>query len=240
MRDELERPSLRRDDWVAVGAVTLIVLFGVVIFLLVRLPWFARWREAPYLNAMSAIASAATAVFTLAAAIVTGVYVALTYLLWRQNQRSQQTVLMQQLMVEYDGLRDAIRDIREWFKESAGAGVDPVHRFEAETEGDVWSEKVEYVDDARFRVSRYFVRIRKLALAGFLDRRIIAMALGPDAMDVFLVLVDPLDQVIHERAYGYANITDREFFQAVVRDHGELAGCARGDASRPQRGRLAL
>jgi heme/copper-type cytochrome/quinol oxidase subunit 2 len=45
---------------------------------------------------------------TVLAFAAAGVYVVLTYLLWRQNHRAKQAVLMQQLMVEYDGLRDHI------------------------------------------------------------------------------------------------------------------------------------
>jgi hypothetical protein len=163
-------------------------------------------------------------VATLLAFVAASWYVRLTQLLWRETQRTNQANLMQQLMVEYDGLRDSVITIQEWYRESASAGVDPLQRFDEATAVDDVDYAVERVDDARFRVSRFFVKIRKLSLAGFLERRIIVLALNRAPMaDVFLSLVDPLDQVISARVYGRTNVTDREFFGGLIRDFETLS-----------------
>lgn len=155
-------------------------------------------------------------VATMLAFAAAGIYVVLTYLLWRQNHRANQAVLMQQLMVEYDGLRDSIRTLQRWYMESASSGVDAVGRFGDAISVDFVASEVEAVDDARFAVSRFFVKIRKLCIAGFLERRIVILALGRAAMEnVFLSLVDPLDRVKAEGKYGKV---DRDFFSDLVRD----------------------
>lgn len=154
---------------------------------------------------------------TMLAVVVAGVYAYLTYLFWRQSVCSNQTVLMQQLMVEYDSLRESRTIVQQWYRESASVGVDPVQRFEEATAVDDLPYPVERVDDARFAVSRFFVKIRKLSRAGFLEPRIIVMALGRGAMeDMFLGLVDPLDQVVTRRMLGKRSIADRDFFAALV------------------------
>lgn len=160
-------------------------------------------------------------VATVLASLIAGVYVVLTYLLWRQNHRATQAVLMQQLMVEYDRLRDEIRTIQQWYKDSASASVDALGRFEVAVSVDTVSDEAKTVDDARFAVSRFFVKIRKLCLAGFLERRIVVLALGRAAMeDVFLSLVDPLDRV---KAGGKYGKSDRDFFTELVQDRKKPA-----------------
>lgn len=172
-----------------------------------------RYSVAPqHATAWVAVQTVAT-VLAFAAA---GVYVVLTYLLWRQNHRSDQAVLMQQLMVEYDELREHVHTLQQWYKGSASAGADAVQRFDDATADDPMSDEVEYVDAARFAVSRFFVKVRKLCLEGFLERRIVIAALNRAPMeDVFLSLVDPLDQVIAARGAG-RNVVDRDFYRSLV------------------------
>ena len=164
---------------------------------------------------------AAQTIATSLAFLAAGVYVVFTYLMWRQNHRATQVVLMQQLMAEYDGLRQRIETIQEWYRESASAGVDAVTRFGEAAGLDFVPDDVRVVDDARFDVSRFFVKIRKLCLAGFLERRIVILALGRAAMeDVFLELIDPLDRVKASGKYGKS---DRDFFDELVRDRKKPA-----------------
>ncbi len=168
-------------------------------------------NDTNYVSAVSAFSALAAAVFTAAAAIAALVYVVLTHRLWRENasqveaqRRGAETALMQGLMIEYDRLRDSIGVVQEFFTQhgpNEALNVFRAGRIAPDRNNDI----VQSVDPARFRVSRFFVRIRKLALAGYLDRRLIFTALGRAAVeDVFLRQIDPLDQVIsmadHSRA----------------------------------------
>jgi len=93
-----------------------------------------------------------------------------------------------------------------------------VKRFDEAAGTEFRIEQSDLVNDARFKVSRFFVKVRKLAMAGFLDRRIVVAALSREAMeDVFLDMVNPLDQVINQRRYGRETITDRNFYRALAR-----------------------
>jgi len=177
-----------------------------------------RWSvDARHATAWTAVQTVATVLAFVAA----GIYVVLTYFLWRQNHRTNQAVLMQQLIMEYDGLRNDIRTIQQWYMESASSSVDPVARFEEAVSVDFVPGDAQAVDDARFAISRFFVKIRKLCLAGFLERRIEVLALGRAAMeDVFLGLVDPLDRV---KAGGKYGKSDRDFFTDLVEDRKKPA-----------------
>lgn len=169
-------------------------------------------------------AAAASAFFTAAAAIAATVYVVLTYRLWRaaadQHQeiaRQNELQLMLSLMTEYDKLRDSIDFIRGWYMECAANSVDPVERFRNEIGVDSQTASAAALDDHRFRVSRFFVRTRKLAGAGYLSEGIVATALGGRAMeDVFLKMVDPLDEAKAGRHYGSA---DRRFYRELLAEY---------------------
>jgi hypothetical protein len=130
---------------------------------------------------------------------------------------------MSQLMVEYDSMRDAVRTIQDYFRRfpTKEAALEAFQR--ARTATDQNSDIMQQVDPARFRVSRFFVRIRKLSKAGFLSRRIVWLALQRAAIeDVFLDQVDPLDQVISRLTYGRENVTDRDFFLQLIEDRQQL------------------
>src|SRR5689334_2036257 len=106
---------MTRENAISATGVAIIAVFGLIIWVLTYVPWLLRWRGQEYLAASSALSAAVAALFTLAAAIVGAVYVVLTYFLWRQQHAAGQAVLMQQLMVEYDGLRGSIRTVQDWF-----------------------------------------------------------------------------------------------------------------------------
>ncbi|MEQ1896078.1 MAG: hypothetical protein ABL971_01665 [Vicinamibacterales bacterium] len=155
---------------------------------------------------------------TLLAFLAAAWYAVLTRRLLRETSAQRQTDLALRLMEEYDALRAAIQNVQEWHLESAAAGVNAVERFREALELDFATDDSKLVDDSRFKVSRFFVKVRKLSLAGFLDRRLIAAALSRAAVeDVFLGLIDPLDQVVSCRHYGRPNITDRDFYRDLAK-----------------------
>lgn len=168
-------------------------------------------------SAFSALAAVATAVFTLAAAIAAVVYVILTQRLWREAAKDREAQLMLRLMDGYDSLRDSIEAIRGWYIESAEAGVDAIERFRDATHEDPIDSRTEWVDKQRFRVSRFFVAVRKLTRAGYLDEDLVWSALGGEAIeDVFLELVDPLDAAKRGHRYG---VSDKLFYQGLLKKH---------------------
>ncbi len=154
---------------------------------------------------------------TLLAFLAAGWYAVLTRRLLGETSSQRQTDLVLRLMEEYDGLRTAIQNVQGWYFESASARVNAVERFEEALGLDFAIDDSKLIDDSRFKVSRFFVKVRKLSAAGFLDRRLIVAALSRAAIeDVFLKLVDPLDQVIFERTYGRPNIKDRDFYRELA------------------------
>lgn len=183
-----------------------------------QIAWFFVSPSNDYLTALGSISALATAAFTAAAAVAAFIYVALTYGLSAQGHRVQQTTLMQQLMREYDDLRDDITIVRTFWMEHGGNSVEAFR--EAKAEADENSDVLRRIDPARFRISRFFVKIRKLMAAGFLERDIVVAALDRAGIEkVFLPFVDPLDQVIRAVAYGSGDKRDRDFFKDLLKDY---------------------
>lgn len=211
------------------GALVLAALLWILVD---QMAWHFRWRagsQGNYLDALAALSTFAAALFTMLAAIGAGLYVVLTYFLW-QATRSQvdiqkriaETALMQSLMVRYDDLRNDIEVVHDYY---LGFPTKPnaLTDFKNAKAIGMKEPAIKAVDDSRFRVSRFFVGLRKLSNAGYLDRRVIAAALSREAMeDVFLEEIDPLDQEISQLVRGRPNITDRDFFRELVRDRQAL------------------
>jgi hypothetical protein len=124
---------------------------------------------------------------------------------------------MSQLMDEYDGLRDAARTVQDFYRgfPTTQAALDAFRTAYAAR--DATSDIMVRVDPARFKLSRFFVGMRKLSRAGFLSRRIVWLAMQRAAIeDVFLAQIDPLDQVIAESAHGRRNVSDRDFYRELL------------------------
>jgi MFS superfamily sulfate permease-like transporter len=207
------------------------VLLAAATWLLVdQVSWRLRFRPTDYFAALGAFSTALTAVVSTVAAAGVLVYVALTYRLWQESRasnenahRTSEATLMSQLMVEYDSMRDAVGTIQDYFRRFPTKEAALEAFQSARTAPDQNSEIMQQVDPARFRVSRFFVRIRKLSKAGFVSRRIVWLALQRAAIeDVFLDRVDPLDQVISRLTYGRENVTDRDFFRQLIDDRQQL------------------
>jgi hypothetical protein len=167
----------------------------------------------------------ASAVFTGAAALAALVYVFQNHRLWQvsflqqqEASRQNEAQLMLLLMNGYDELRDSVDNLRSWFLECSSSGpTDPIERFRDEIFWDSDNERALRLDGHRFRISRFFVRARKLSRAGFLSERILRDALGGVAIeDVFLGIVDPLDEAKAGPSYG---LEDRRFYSNLLLKH---------------------
>jgi hypothetical protein len=199
-------------------------------FLLDQVAWHIEGRRTSYVASLGALSTAATAVVSTIAAIGVMVYVVLTYRLWEQSRlqnlatrRVHEAAVMSQLMVEYDGMRDAVRTLQDFFKQfpTREQAVDAFRN--ARGAPDPNSREMQVVDPARFRVSRMFVRARKLARAGYVSRRIVFLSFNRQAIeDVFLALVDPLDEVIAVAHRGAPSLADREFYRQLLADRDVL------------------
>jgi hypothetical protein len=215
----------------AIGWAFAILLLSVGLWaLLDQVSWRIRFRPTEYLTALGALSTAVTAILSMVASVGVLVYVVLTYRLWQETHRSNEdtrrtseATLMSQLMVEYDAMRDSTRAVQSFYRRfpTKEAALDAFRN--ARSTGDQSTDIMQQVDTARFRVSRFFVRIRKLSTAGFLSRRIVWLALQRAAIeDIFLELIDPLDQVISQLTYGRESVADRDFFQGLLRDRQQL------------------
>jgi hypothetical protein len=224
-----------------VGVLVIAVVLSVGIWIaLDQISWQIRWRsdDHDYLTALGAFSTAVTAIMSTVAGIGVLVYVALTHRLWMESRRSNEqarrtaeAALMTQLMIEYDKRRNDVTTIRDFYrmyqtKEAALKAFRDLKEF-GDQSGDRTTQVDQRVDPARFRLSRFFVRIRKLSNAGFLSRRIIWLALQRAAIqETFLDHVDPLDQVIASLNKRTGTLADRRFFQKLLNDRGKRKGRA--------------
>jgi len=162
--------------------------------------------------------TALSAVATAAAAGATFLTVLYNHVFWRQAARSREADLMLRLMEDYDSLREDAATLRSFFIECAASGIDAKERFANGfiNPGSV-TDDVSAVDESRFALSRFFVRIRKLIEAGYLSKRVVVAAVHRSAIEkVFLDLVDPLDEAKAGRNFGSK---DREFYQDLLRNY---------------------
>ena len=162
--------------------------------------------------------TAVSAIATAAAAGAAFIYVVLTYQLWstsadqvRMLQVTRETELMLRLMTDYDSLRTEVRTLQEWGGSDVRARA---HRFSDERRDAATAGRSYNIDEARFAISRFFVRIRKLNLAGYLSEDVIVNALSASAIrDVFLGIVDPLDEIAGGSSYWSI---DRDYFASLL------------------------
>jgi hypothetical protein len=181
---------------------------------------FIRLSVAPeHATAWIALQTIATAL----ALVVAGIYARLTYLLWKEANRTSQSALMQQMMVEYDSMRRDVKTVRDLLYQRHATKEEAVGVFRTAVHFGALKDVMGQVDDSRFHLSRFFVKARKLSQAGYLDRNVIAMALQRAAIeDVFLGMIDPLDQVLNVKARGKISVADRDFYTALLLDLPEL------------------
>jgi hypothetical protein len=138
--------------------------------------------------------SAVSALATVAGAIAAWWYVRLTHRLWQATRdqvqmltKTRETELMQQLILDYDRLRDSIAFIQSYYMDCACSGPqDPIKRFAEEMmldfHGGVGDTNAHNLDDHRHRVSRFFVRTRKLIRADYLSEDVLVQALDRRAI----------------------------------------------------------
>jgi hypothetical protein len=196
------------------------IAFAVLLALTFLLPWWPlNWSGKDYWEVVGNLA-------TVIASILGVVFVALNYGMWREAALQREGALMLQLTEGYDRLREDVDLLRQFYIECAANGpTDPIERFRYDVAGldFTFDQQVASLDDARFRISRFFVGIRRLVKAGFLSERVVIAALNRRAIEyVFLKLVDPLDEA---KAGTRFNPTDRDFYRALLNrfpDEGRL------------------
>jgi len=170
-----------------------------------RLIDLIRWSVAPdHQTAWIALQTVAT---TLAFAAA-GIYVWFTYQLLKEAAANRKTELMLRIVKNYDDLREEIAKIRSFYSECASQGTQPWQKTS-------WPEEF---DDARFRVSRYFVVIRRLVNAGLLSEEVVRESLDSRAIDLFTSFIDPLDKA--KLGSNYRD-TDLEFFESLRESYSQ-------------------
>jgi hypothetical protein len=125
---------------------------------------------------------------------------------------------MQELMNGYDALRDDVRSVRRW-KHAAGANATQNLRDALTHTGHVTPEQHNVYQPAltasehRHDVSRFFVKIRRLAQAGYIPEDLIEISLARHAIEIFLDDIDPLDEVVAGEQYSDI---DRRFYRGLL------------------------
>jgi len=156
-------------------------------------------------------------------------YVVLTFQLWQEAARQIETqrriaeaTLMQSLMVEYDGMRDDVQRVRDFYA-AFSSKQEAVAVFAENRQ----AQRLDWiglrVDPSRFRISRFFVKVRKLSKAGYLDERVVVAALGQSHIQyMFLDLIDPLDQECYVLLRGHKTSADRLFYEGLAKQYPQL------------------
>src|SRR5262245_27425333 len=93
--------------------------------------------------------------------------------------------------------------------------------------------------ESRRRVSQFFLRLRALCEKGMLDRDLVAATRGHEAVQVFLLYIDPLDEALRQSENKEHKTTEREYFRSYLREffpdaHDRTRGdCVSGSAVSP-------
>ena len=207
------------------------ICLGVSVLTFVAILWAASAfvGETRQFDAISSYSSLATAVFTAGGAMAAALYVVLTFQLWQEAARQIETqrriaeaTLMQSLMVEYDGMRDDVQRVRDFYA-AFSSKQEAVAVFAENRQ----AQRLDWiglrVDPSRFRISRFFVKVRKLSKAGYLDERVVVAALGQSHIQyMFLDLIDPLDQECYVLLRGHKTSADRLFYEGLAKQYPQL------------------
>jgi hypothetical protein len=202
-----------RDDGASAGAIVLVSLL-LLGFIIGVIYFTAKGNGAEGWVASGAVGGWVAAFATIA-------YVIFTVRLWRaaveqvrSQRRTSEAAMMLSLITDYDQRREDIQVIRQFCDQHTYKAPEMFQWLKS----DSGSQVAKVVDPARFRISRSFVRIRKLADAGYLDRRLIVAALDEPAIRLFLDKVNPLDATISPPTSREMD-RDRVFFTELLHEY---------------------
>ena len=125
---------------------------------------------------------------------------------------------MQQLMGDYDSLREPIRIVTDWM-DREGAPAAGVMRAAVHHRGHIDDQTFNRyrpaldANDHRYVISRFFVKIRKLSDAAYISHDLVVASLDRRAVEFFLSYIDPLDEAVAGSLY---RDRDREFFRYLL------------------------
>jgi hypothetical protein len=135
-----------------------------------------------------------------------------------QLRWTSETGLMQQLMNEYDNLRESIRTVTDWM-DREGAPATSVIRAAVNHRGTIDDQTFNRyrpaldANEHRYVISRFFVKIRKLSDAGYIADSLVVFSLDRRAVEFFLSYIDPLDEAVAGSLY---RDRDREYFKYLL------------------------
>jgi hypothetical protein len=135
-----------------------------------------------------------------------------------QQRRTSEATLMERLMEEYDSLAPSVEEV-QMFNRSLGA--DSVERMRAAVHHTGHIDPETYnkyqparsANESRRNVSRFFVKVRRLATSGFIPDDLVVISLERRAVEMFLSDVDPLDRAV---AGPHYSATDRDYYQHLL------------------------
>lgn len=131
---------------------------------------------------------------------------------WKGNQ----STLIKQFLEEYVALAGDVDVVRGWWERYPSAGAS---RYENDLRAAEWPRPAVRLNDARRRISQYFMRLRALCEKGLLDSDLVAATLGEEAIQVFLLYVDPLDEVVRRVSGKTHNVAERDYFKRYLREY---------------------
>jgi len=152
-------------------------------------------------------------------------YTVETYYLRRETTRSvenawkaNQAGLLRYVLEEHLGTADDREVIQKWWRSSPTTAItryeEGVHRLSKGLGADTDLIKLHA---SRRKVSQYFLRLRALCEKQMLDADLVAATLGDEAVQVFVLYIDRLDEAVRRVEGKQHKAAEREYFRGYLR-----------------------
>ena len=153
---------------------------------------------------------------TVAAAAVVLWYACLTRRSVKNTWTANQAGLLKQILEEHAELAEDRKAVKNWWREDPATAIT---RYETELkrlQKDGSAEELS-MHESRRRVSQYFLRLRALCEMEMIDPKLVAATLGDEAVQVFLLYIDPLDEIVRKVDDKAHKLAERQYFQRYLR-----------------------
>ncbi len=109
-----------------------------------------------------------------------------------------------------------IEKVRQWWERDPSTAI---QRYESGLRAPNGPNEATEMGDSRRKVSQYFLRVRALCQKEMLDADLVATTLGAEPVQVFLLYVDPLDEVVCRVAGKAHNTAERNYSGSYLKRH---------------------
>ena len=158
-----------------------------------------------------------------AAALIVLAYVVLTWKLLRTTSAgvrhswtANQAGLLKSVLEEYAAMAEDVAEVRRWWQQDPNTAIS---RYEQGLKAPHDPNVATKMSTSRRRLSQYFLRLRAFCEKEMLDAGLVADTLGEEAVQVFLLYVDPLDETVRRVSGKAHKMAERDYFRAYLRTY---------------------